>query len=114
MACPADKPTVFGPVEAAMEGVVELGAGCRPASLGEDRRTTAAGALAIEGRGRHRSDDDGPGEPREVPPRAKHQILGGERQEHQIRRMPVEGVEPVGQMLEVPGEVRQQRVIACR
>ena len=59
MACPADQPAVFGPVEAAVEGVVELGTGCRPASPGEDRLTAAAGAVALEGRGRHCSNDGG-------------------------------------------------------
>ncbi len=45
----ADQPAMLGPVEPAMEEVVELGAGQRLAVLAEDRVPVAAGALALEG-----------------------------------------------------------------
>src|SRR3954463_971195 len=68
MAIRADQPTMFRPVEAAMEEVVELGAGHRPAGPAEDRRVAAAGTLALEGLGRHHPGDGGLATVREVPP----------------------------------------------
>ena len=61
MARRADQPAMLRPVQAAMEEVVELGAGHRPARLGEDGRAAAAGALATVGLGRHRARGWPPG-----------------------------------------------------
>ncbi len=42
VAVPADQPPVLRPVQAAVEEVVELGAGQRPAGLGEDALAPAS------------------------------------------------------------------------
>ena len=59
MARRADQPAVLRPVEGTVQEVIKLRAGCRLAGFGEDRLTAAAGALALEGRGRHCSNDGG-------------------------------------------------------
>ena len=64
----ADQPSMLRSVEAAMEEVVELGAGDGPAFLGEDGCACAAGTPTTERLARHRLDDQGLAQPEEAPP----------------------------------------------
>jgi hypothetical protein len=102
------------PVQAAMEEVVELGAGGWPARLGEDRLAAAAGALAIEGLARTAfrmvvlvSPVNSSRFPSNQLPVPRAAGTSGPR-------MPLDVIEPAMQVAELPGEVRPQRIVVRR